>query len=110
MAGVLPRRKTKDMTEQELIDFGFKRFYVDENADEIDEKLIDKNNICYWYKLHVKNDIDMFFESDSNEFIINDDWSVDFGWEYEYELNGFKIKSINEIKAIIDLFKTIKLR
>jgi hypothetical protein len=98
------------MTEKELIDLGFKRFYVDENSDEIDEKLVDKNNMYYWYKLHIKNDVDMYFESISNEEAINDNWSVDFGWDEYYELNGFKIKSIESIKSIIDLFKTIKLR
>jgi hypothetical protein len=52
----------------------------------------------------------MLFSSNPNEDIINDNWNVDFGFEDDIDLNGFKIESYETIKSIIDLFKTIKLR
>ena len=108
MAGVLPRRKTKTMTEKQLIDLGFQRVYVDENADIIDEESVDIDNIYFWYELELENK--MLFSSNPNEDIINDNWNVDFGFEDDIDLNGFKIESYETIKSIIDLFKTIKLR
>tara|TARA_R110000822_G_scaffold41793_1_gene113713 strand:+ start:135 stop:461 length:327 start_codon:yes stop_codon:yes gene_type:complete len=108
MAGVLPRRKTKTMTEKQLIDLGFQRVYVDEKADIIDEESVDINNIYFWYELELEND--MIFNSNPNEDVINDNWNVDFGFYERYDLNGFKIESYETIKSIIDLFKTIKLR
>jgi hypothetical protein len=99
------------MTEKELIKFGFKRIYVDEDANEIDEKLVNPDNIYYWYTLqiHIANDIVMYFESCPNQDVIDDDWHVDFNWD-EFYWNGFKIKSIDAIKSIIDLFLSIKLK
>ena len=100
------------MTERELIEFGFKRFYVDEDANEIDEKLVNQDNIYYWYKLQIQiaKDIIMYFESCANEDVINNDWNVDFGWDDCADFNGFKIKSIDAIQSIIDLFLSIKLK
>jgi len=108
MAGVLPRRKTKEMTEKQLIDLGFQRVYVDENADIIDEESVDIDNIYFWYELELENK--MIFNSNSNEDVINDNWFVDFCFDDTSYLNGFKIDSYKTIKSIIDLFKTIKLR
>jgi hypothetical protein len=54
MAGVLPRRKTKQMTEKQLIDLGFQRVYVDENADIIDEE---------FYELEYKDILDALNEA-----------------------------------------------
>jgi hypothetical protein len=110
MAGDLPIQKQKIMTENQLIDLGFKRVYIDENCDEINEELIDKNNIYYWYRLHIKNDIPMYFVSNPMDDVINDNWYVDFGWDNDYELNGFKIDSYDTVTKIIDLFKSIKLK
>lgn len=100
------------MTEKELIEFGFKRFYVDEDANEIDEKFVNPDCIYYWYTLQIliENDIIMYFESCPNENVIDDDWYVDFGWDDCSDFNGFKIKSIDAIKSIIDLFLSIKLK
>jgi hypothetical protein len=108
MAGVLPRRKTKTMTEKQLIDLGFQRVYVDENADIIDEESVDINNIYFWYELELENK--MIFNSNPNEDVINDNWNVDFGFYERYDLNGFKIESYEIIKSMIDLFKPIKLK
>jgi hypothetical protein len=110
MAGDLPIQKQSKMTENQLIDLGFKRVYIDENCDEIKEELIDKNNIYYWYRLHIKNDVDMYFVSNAMEYAINDNWNVDFGWDNDYDLNGFKIDSYDSVKKIIDLFTSIKLK
>jgi hypothetical protein len=108
MAGVLPRRKTNEMTEKQLIDLGFQRVYVDEKAHIIDEESVDINNIYFWYELELENK--MIFNSNPNEDVINDNWNVDFGFYERYDLNGFKIESYETIKSIIDLFKTIKLK
>ena len=108
MAGVLPRRKPNTMTEKQLIDLGFQRVYVDKNANIIDEESVNENDIYFWYELILENK--MIFNSNSNEDVINDNWYVDFGFEDDIDLNGFKIESYETIKSIIDLFKTIKLR
>ena len=109
MAGVLPIRKTKEnMTENQLIDLGFKRVYLDENSDIIDEGLVDIDNIYFYYELILENK--MIFQSNPFEEVINNNWNVDFGFEEDWDLNGFKIESYETIKSIIDLFKTIKLR
>jgi hypothetical protein len=39
--------QTKTMTEKQLIDLGFQRVYVDENADIIDEESVDIDNIYF---------------------------------------------------------------
>jgi len=96
------------MTEKQLIDLGFQRVYVDENADIIDEESVDIDNIYFWYELILENK--MIFNSNSNEDVINDNWFVDFCFDDAGYLNGFKIDSYETIKSIIDLFKTIKLR
>jgi hypothetical protein len=98
------------MTENELLQLGFKRVYVDDDSNVIDEKLVDKNNMYYWYRLKIENDINMYFVSNANESVINDNWNVDFGWDNDYELNGFMIESIEAVKKIIDLFQNIKLK
>ena len=114
MAGVLPRRKTKEMTEKQLIDLGFQRVYLDEHSNIINEESVDLENIYFWYELILENK--MIFNSNANEDIINnedilnDNWYVDFCFEDAAYLNGFKIYSYETIKSIIDLFKTIKLR
>lgn len=96
------------MTEQQLIDLGFQRVYIDENADIIDEESVDLDNIYFWYQLILENK--MQFQSNPNEDIINDNWNVDLGFEDDIDMNGFKIDSYETIKSIIDLFKTIKLK
>ena len=96
------------MTEKQLIDLGFQRVYVDENADIIDEESVDINNIYFWYELELENK--MIFNSNPNEDVINDNWNVDFGFYERYDLNGFKIESYEIIKSMIDLFKPIKLK
>ena len=96
------------MTEKQLIDLGFQRFYLDENADMIDEKSVNENNICFFYELILENK--MIFNSNSNEEVINDNWFVDSCFDDACYLNGFEIESYETIKSIIDLFKTIKLR
>ena len=96
------------MTENQLIDLGFKRVYLDENSDIIDDGLVDIDNIYFYYELILENK--MIFNSNSNEELLNDNWNVDFGFEEDLDLNGFKIESYETIKSIIDLFKTIKLR
>lgn len=109
MAGVLHIRKTKEnMTENKLIDLRFKRVYLDENSDIIDEGLVDIDNIYFYYELILENK--MIFQSNPFEEVINNNWNVDFGFEEDWDLNGFKIESYETIKSIIDLFKTIKLR
>ena len=100
--------KTKIMTENQLIELGFKRVYVDENSDIIDEKLVNENFVYYWYILEIENT--MRFESIAKEEVINDNWIVDFGFGEDWELNGFKIESYETVKSIIDLFKTLKLK
>ena len=100
--------KIKIMTENQLIDLGFKRVYVDENLNIIDEKLVNENFIYYWYILEIENT--MRFESIAKEEVINDNWIVDFGFGEDWELNGFKIESYETVKSIIDLFKTLKLK
>ena len=96
------------MTENQLIDLGFKRVYLDENSDIIDEGLVDIDNIYFYYELILENK--MIFQSNPFEKVINNNWNVDFGFEENWDLNGFKIESYETIKSIIDLFKTIKLR
>lgn len=108
MAGVLPRRKTKEMTEKQLVDLGFQRVYVNENADIIDKESVDLENIYFWYELILENK--MIFNTNSNEEVINDNWFVDFCFDDAAYSNGFEIESYETIKSIIDLFKTIKLR
>jgi hypothetical protein len=108
MTGDLPIQKQSKMTENQLIELGFKRVYIDENSDIIDEKLVNENFIYYWYILEIENT--MRFESIAKEEVINDNWIVDFGFSEDWELNGFKIESYETVKSIIDLFKTLKLK
>ena len=107
MAGVLPRRKTKEMTEYELQKLGFNRVYLDENSDRID-KPVNSNNIYFFYELEIENL--MTFQSNGIDELINNDWVVDFGFDGDFEMNGFKINSYDTVKKIIDLFQTLKLR
>jgi len=96
------------MTEKQLVDLGFQRVYVNENADIIDEESVDLENIYFWYELILENK--MIFNTNSNEEVINDNWFVDFCFDDDAYSNGFKIYSYETIKSIIDLFKNIKLR
>lgn len=96
------------MTEKELVNLGFQRVYVNENADIIDEESVNENDIYFWYELILENK--MIFSSNPNEDIINDNWNVDFGLDDAAYLNGFKIECYETLKSIIDLFKNIKLR
>ena len=107
MAGVLPRRKTKDMTEYELQKLGFNRVYLDENSDRID-KPVNNNNIYFFYELEIK-DL-MTFQSNGIDELVYNDWVVDFGFDGDFEMNGFKINSYDTVKKIIDLFQTLKLK
>jgi len=107
MAGVLPRRKTKEMTEYELQKLGFSRVYLDENSDRID-KPVNNNNIYFFYELEIKNL--MTFQSNGIDELVNNDWVVDFGFDGDFDMNGFKINSYDTVKKIIDLFQTLKLR
>jgi hypothetical protein len=107
MAGVLPRRKTKDMTEYELQKLGFNRVYLDENSDRID-KPVNSNNIYFFYELEIENL--MTFQSNGIDELVYNDWVVDFCLNGDFAMNGFKINSYDTVKKIIDLFQTIKLR
>jgi len=107
MAGVLPGRKTKEMTEYELQKLGFSRVYLDENSDRID-KPVNNNNIYFFYELEIKNL--MTFQSNGIDELVNNDWVVDFGFDGDFDMNGFKINSYDTVKKIIDLFQTLKLR
>ena len=52
----------------------------------------------------------MTFQSNGIDELINNDWVVDFGFDGDFEMNGFKINSYDTVKKIIDLFQTLKLR
>jgi hypothetical protein len=107
MAGVLPGRKTKEMTEYELQKLGFSRVYLDENSERID-KPVNSNSIYFFYELIIENL--MTFQSNGIDELVNNDWVVDFGFDGDFDMNGFKINSYDTVKKIIDLFQTLKLR
>ena len=95
------------MTEYELQKLGFTRVYLDENADMI-EKPVNNNNIYFFYELEIENL--MKFQSNGNDELVNDNWVVDFGFDGDWEMNGFAIDSYDSVKKIIDLFQSIKLK
>ena len=95
------------MTEYELQKLGFSRVYLDENADVID-KPVHSNNIYFFYELEIENL--MKFQSNGIDELVNNNWVVDFGFDGDWEMNGFKIDSYDSVKKIIDLFQSIKLK
>jgi hypothetical protein len=95
------------MTEYELQKLGFSRVYLDENADVID-KPVHNNNIYFFYELEIENL--MKFQSNGIDELVNNNWVVDFGFDGDWEMNGFKIDSYDSVKKIIDLFQSIKLK
>ena len=107
MAGGLPGRKTKEMTEYELQKLGFSRVYLDENSERID-KPVNSNSIYFFYELIIENL--MTFQSNGIDELVFNDWVVDFGFDGDFKMNGFKINSYDTVKKIIDLFQTLKLR
>jgi len=107
MAGDLPIKKTKIMTEYELQILGFSRVYLDDNSDRID-KPVNNNNIYFFYELEIENV--MKFQSNGIDELVFNNWVVDFGFDGDWEMNGFKIDSYDTVKKIIDLFTSIKLK
>jgi hypothetical protein len=95
------------MTEYELQKLGFSRVYLDENADVID-KPVNSNNIYFFYELEIENL--MRFQSNGIDELVNNNWVVDFGFDGDWEMNGFKIDLYDSVKKIIDLFQSIKLK
>jgi hypothetical protein len=106
MAGDLPIKKTKIMTEYELQKLGFKKVYLDENLDRID-KPVNSNDIYFFYELEIENL--MQFESNGIDTLIDNNWVVDFSFKGDWHMNGFQIESYDSVKKIIDLFTSIKL-
>jgi hypothetical protein len=107
MAGDLPIQKQKIMTEYELQKLGFSRVYLDDNSDRID-KPVNNNNIYFFYELEIENL--MKFQSNGIDELVFNNWVVDFGFDGDWEMNGFKIDSYDTVKKIIDLFQSIKLK
>jgi len=95
------------MTEYELQKLGFSRVYLDGKSDRID-KPVHNNNIYFFYELEIENL--MKFQSNSINELVNNNWVVDFGFDGDWEMNGFKIDSYDTVKKIIDLFTSIKLK
>jgi len=95
------------MTEYELQKLGFSRVYLDENGDKID-KPIENKDIYYFYELEIENL--MKFESNGIDELVNNNWVVDFGFDGDWDMNGFAIDSYDSVKKIIDLFQSIKLK
>jgi hypothetical protein len=95
------------MTEYELQKLGFSRVYLDENSDRID-KPANSNNIYFFYELEIENI--MKFQSNGIDELVFNNWVVDFGFDGDWEMNGFKIDSYDTVTKIIDLFKSIKLK
>jgi hypothetical protein len=95
------------MTEYELQKLGFSRVYLDENADRID-KPVYSNNIYFFYELEIENI--MTFQSNGIDELVFNNWVVDFGFDGDWEMNGFKIDSYDTVTKIIDLFQSIKLK
>ena len=95
------------MTEYELQKLGFTRVYLDENGDKID-KPIENKDIYYFYELEIENL--MKFESNGIDTLINNNWVVDFGFDGDWDMNGFEIDSYDAVIKIIDLFQSIKLK
>jgi len=107
MAGDLPIQKQSKMTEYELQKLGFKKVYLDENLDRID-KPVNNNNIYFFYELEIENV--MKFQSNGIDELVFNNWVVDFGFDGDWEMNGFQIESYDSVKKIIDLFTSIKLK
>jgi len=95
------------MTEYELQKLGFSRVYLNENSDRID-KPVNSNNIYFFYELEIENV--MKFQSNGIDELVFNNWVVDFGFDGDWEMNGFKIDSYDTVKKIIDLFQSIKLK
>jgi hypothetical protein len=95
------------MTEYELQKLGFSRVYLDDNSDRID-KPVNNNNIYFFYELEIENL--MKFQSNGIDELVFNNWVVDFGFDGDWEMNGFKIDSYDTVKKIIDLFTSIKLK
>ena len=95
------------MTEYELQKLGFSRVYLDDNSDRID-KPVNSNNIYFFYELEIENI--MKFQSNGIDELVFNNWVVDFGFDGDWEMNGFKIDSYDTVKKIIDLFTSIKLK
>ena len=95
------------MTEYELQKLGFSRVYLDENSDRID-KPVNNNNIYFFYELEIENV--MKFQSNGIDELVFNNWVVDFGFDGDWEMNGFKIDSYDTVKKIINLFTSIKLK
>jgi len=95
------------MTEYELQKLGFSRVYLDDNSDRID-KPVNSNNIYFFYELEIENV--MKFQSNGIDELVFNNWVVDFGFDGDWEMNGFKIDSYDTVKKIIDLFTSIKLK
>jgi hypothetical protein len=95
------------MTEYELQKLGFSRVYLDDNSDRID-KPVNNNNIYFFYELEIENV--MKFQSNGIDELVFNNWVVDFGFDGDWEMNGFKIDSYDTVKKIIDLFTSIKLK
>jgi hypothetical protein len=95
------------MTEYELQKLGFSRVYLDNNSDRID-KPVNNNNIYFFYELEIENV--MKFQSNGIDELVFNNWVVDFGFDGDWEMNGFKIDSYDTVKKIIDLFTSIKLK
>lgn len=95
------------MTEYELQILGFSRVYLDDNSDRID-KPVNNNNIYFFYELEIENV--MKFQSNGIDELVFNNWVVDFGFDGDWEMNGFKIDSYDTVKKIIDLFTSIKLK
>jgi hypothetical protein len=107
MAGDLPIQKQKIMTEYELIKLGFKKVYLDENAQEIIKPAND-TDIYFFYELEIENL--MKFQSNGTDELVNNNWFVDFGFDGDWAAHGFEIDSYDDVKKIIDLFTSIKLK
>ena len=83
------------MTENQLIDLGFKRVYVDENSDIIDEKLVNENFIYYWYILEIEK---YFWTGKKINYDKEIDWKAISNHKKQmwYDSQNFQIQAGNE--------------